>query len=230
MNKRSAKKRHVTASSASKKSAAKKSASRKGASKKSVSKKSAQKRSASKKNARQKSVGRDKRMRNITRIEQYKKHQRGWWVRIHRDGRMIHKFFSDAAYRGEGGSLSEAKRYRDQLLIEYPKPERGNMFNRISVRNTSGKPGVHRTRSIKRGRTYDVWQASWMLPNGRHVNRRFAFSEGGRSEREARRLAIRARREGLATIEAMMRAKQERREKHRIATIKKRRAAKSRAL
>ncbi len=192
--------------------------------KKGVTKTSAGRKSASKKGTWKRGGIRDKRLRNITRIDQYKKHRHGWWVRIHRDGRMIQRFFSDAAYRGQGGSLSEARRHRDQLLVEYPKPERGNMFNRVSVRNTSGKPGVHRTRSIKRGRIYTVWQASWTLPNGRHINRRFAFSEGGRSEREARRLAINARKEGVATIEAMMRAKQERREKYRASAAAKKKA------
>ncbi|MDQ3753759.1 MAG: hypothetical protein M3371_03400 [Acidobacteriota bacterium] len=148
----------------------------------------------------------DKAMRHISRIDQDKKNQHGWWVRIHRDGRMLQKFFSDYAHGGsEGRALSEAKKYRDALLVLYPKPEHGNMFNKANSRNKGNPPGVHKTRSLKRGRAYDVWQAGYILPDGRRVNRKFHFSEDGRSEEEAKALAIKARNEGLKMIEKMMR-------------------------
>lgn len=140
-------------------------------------------------------------MRNITRIDYEKRNQHGWWVRIHRDGRMIQKFFSDFGHRSEHKALREAKKYRDELLREYPKPERGNMFNRRSSRNTSGYPGINKTSSRRKGRTYTVWQASWVLPNGKRVNKKFGYSPDGRSERQAKILAKRARKEGLAEIE-----------------------------
>ncbi len=69
----------------------------------------------------------DEQMRHISRIDQFKKRQHGWWVRIHRDGKMIQRFFSDYAHGGnDERALREAKRYRDALLIMYPKPERGS--------------------------------------------------------------------------------------------------------
>jgi hypothetical protein len=169
---------------------------------------------------------RDKRMRNITRVDYEKKHQHGWWVRIHRDGVMIQKFFSDAAHRSEHSALSEAKKHRDALLRIYPKPERGNMFNKPNSRNTSGIAGVHKTRSIKRGRSYEVWQAGWILPNGKHINRKFHFSRGGRSEKEAKQLAIKAREEGLEAIRKMAVAKRAKR-RTRQAPAKKLRKARS---
>ena len=156
-------------------------------------------------------------MRHISRIDQDKKNQHGWWVRIHRGGRMIHRFFSDKACGGKGRALAEAKQHRDRLLRLHPKPEQGNMFNRRNARNTSGIAGVHRTVSRKRGRVYEVWQAGWVLPDGTRVNRKFHFSPGGTSEREARRKAINARKEGLEQIEKMLRAQK------RTRTAKKRR-------
>jgi hypothetical protein len=152
-------------------------------------------------------MGKVKALRHISRIDQEKRNQHGWWVRIHRQGEMIHRFFSDKSHGGKGRALDEAKRHRDALLLLYPKPEHGNMFNRVSSRNTSGRAGIHRTISRKRGRVYEVWQAGWVLPDGRHVNRKFHFSPGGTSETEAKRKAIRARAEGLAQIEKMRRAK-----------------------
>ncbi|MGH9942350.1 MAG: hypothetical protein ACRD9R_08330 [Pyrinomonadaceae bacterium] len=154
----------------------------------------------------------DKSMRHISRIDQAKKGQHGWWVRIHRDGKMIHQFFSDFAHGGsERRALSEARKYRDQLLVQYPKPERGNMFNRTNARNRGNPPGVHKTRSRKRGRYYNVWQAGYILPDGKRVNRKFHFSPDGRSEEEAKALAIKARNDGLKLIEKMMREKRKKR-------------------
>ncbi|CAN5428585.1 MAG: hypothetical protein ACR2GW_12765 [Pyrinomonadaceae bacterium] len=169
-------------------------------------------------------------MRHISRIDQYKKNQHGWWVRIHRDGRMIHKFFSDYAHGGsEGRALSEAKKYRDALLVLYPKPEHGNMFNRPNSRNKGNPPGVHKTHSLKRGYSYNVWQAGYLLPDGTRVNRKFHFSDTGRSEEEAKALAIKARNEGLKLIEKMMREKTEKRRTVKAAAKKKGRARATKA-
>jgi len=173
-------------------------------------------------------MSRDKRMRNITRVDYARKHQHGWWVRIHRDGEMIHKFFSDSACGGGSSALHEAKSHRDALLLIYPKPERGNMFNKTNSRNQSGIAGIHKTRSIKRGIYYEVWQAGWVLPNGKRINRKFHFSPDGRSEKDALQLAIKAREEGLKTISEMAKVKREKRRAHEavIKKAKKARAAK----
>ncbi|MBA3322897.1 MAG: hypothetical protein H0T45_15815 [Pyrinomonadaceae bacterium] len=163
----------------------------------------------------------DKAMRHISRIDQDRKNQHGWWVRIHRDGKMIQKFFSDIAHGGSDNfALREAKKYRDALLVLYPKPERGNMFNKPNSRNKGNPPGVHKTRSLKRGRSYEVWQAGYILPNGKHINKKFHFSLDGRSEEEAKALAIKARKEGVKLIEKMMREKQEKRATYKAAAKK----------
>jgi hypothetical protein len=146
-------------------------------------------------------------MRHISRIDQAKKKQHGWWVRIHRAGRMIHRFFSDKAHGGKTRALVEAKHHRDELLRLHPKPARGNMFNHKSSRNTSGIAGVHRTVTRNRGRVYKVWQAGYVLPDGTHVNRKFHFSRGGTSEAEAKRKAIKVRAEGLKLIARIERAR-----------------------
>ncbi len=156
-------------------------------------------------------------MRNITRIDYARKHQHGWWVRIHRDGEMIQKFFSDLACGGEASALREAKIHRDALLRIYPKPERGNMFNKPNSRNTSGIVGVNKTQSRSKGHVYDVWQAGWVLPNGKHVNRRFHYSRDGRSEKEAKQLAIKAREEGLRMVKKMADDKREKRRAYKAA-------------
>ncbi|MCA1593099.1 MAG: hypothetical protein LC754_10695 [Acidobacteria bacterium] len=150
-------------------------------------------------------------LRNISRVEQEQKRQYGWYVRVMRDGITRQKFFSDYAHGGKGGALLRAIAYRDELIERHPKPEHGNLFNRLSTRNTSGHPGVSRTTQSKRGAVYEVWQAGWTLPDGRRVTRKFQFSPDGRSEREARRLAIKAREKGVEEIERMRRELKKRR-------------------
>jgi hypothetical protein len=159
---------------------------------------------------------RDKRMRNISRVDSERKNQHGWLVRVMRQGVTHQKFFSDSVRGSESGSLVEAKRHRDELLRTYPKPEHGNMFNRKNVRNKSGYAGIHKTRSVSaRGYTTDAWQAGWVLPDGTRVNRKFNFSLEGRTEEEALKLARRARREGMKEIARMRAAINERRERKR---------------
>lgn len=144
-------------------------------------------------------------MKNITRIEQEKKKQFGWWVRVRRDGENFQKFFSDLAHGGKNSALLAAMAFRDSLIEKHPMPEHGNMFNRANSRNSSGYPGVHKTTQNKRGQTYEVWTAAWTLPDGKRVTRKFHFSDEGRSEKEARLLAIKAREEGLKMIDRMRR-------------------------
>lgn len=150
-------------------------------------------------------MSRNQKLKNISRVEQEKRNQYGWLVRVMRDGVHHQKFFYDSVHGSKSSSLLTAIAYRDELLRKYPKPERGNLFNRLTVRNKSEYPGVNKTRTLKRGIYYDVWQASWTLPNGKTVNRRFYFSPEGRTEQEAKELAIKARAEGLKMIKRMMR-------------------------
>ena len=160
-------------------------------------------------------------MRNITRVDYERRRQHGWWVRVTRDGEQYQKFFSDSANGGKFSARRAAIEHRDYLLKRYPKPEHGNMFNRASSRNMSGGyPGVHKTRDIKQGRTYEVWVAGWTLPGGRSITRKYHFSPDGRSEREAKQLAIKARAEGVKMIERMRR-EDRRRRKERAGTARR---------
>ena len=170
-------------------------------------------------------MSRSQKMCNISCFDQYPKNQHGWLVRVMRDGIMHQKFFSDGMYGGKSRSLREAKAHRDELVTLYPKPERGNLFNKMTARNTSGYPGVSKSGSYRKGHYYEAWQAHWTLPDGTRISKRFGFSQTGRSERAARRLAIKARREGLAAAEAMERARKEKREKSATTTRKATRKA-----
>lgn len=172
----------------------KQSATKKVATKKAVAKKAAVKETAAKRPRRPLS------MRHITRVDYERKHQHGWWVRIHRDGVMIHQFFSDARYKSHAAALRHAKVYRDDLLIKYPKPEHGNNFNRPNRGSKSGIAGVHQTMMTKDGIRYPVWQTSWVLPGGKRIVKQFTYSPQTRTEQEAKELAVAAREKGLRQI------------------------------
>lgn len=148
---------------------------------------------------------RNKKFRNISRVDQGKKCQYGWLVRVMRDKVNHQKFISDGTHGGKLASLLVAMEVRNELLNIYPPSPRGNMFNRTNSRNTSGHAGVSRTGSWRKGRLYEVWQAGWLDPRtGRKTTRKFGFSETGRSELAAKRLAIKARREALEALDSAM--------------------------
>ena len=155
---------------------------------------------------------RRKRPRNISRVDYARRSWHGWLVRVMRNGEKFQKFFSDYACGGKSGSLRKAQRYRDELVRLYPLPPHGNLLNKMTVRNTSGHPGVSKTGSHRKGHYYEAWQASWTLPNGQRTTKKFVFSPSGRTELAAKRLAIKARREGLRMIEAALKREDERRQ------------------
>lgn len=55
-------------------------------------------------------------MKNLTRYTREKTSFLGWRVCISRKGMMFTKYFADAAYDGEQGSLEAARALRDEIL------------------------------------------------------------------------------------------------------------------
>ncbi len=139
-------------------------------------------------------------LHHISRVDYERRRQYGWLVRVMRDGVNHQKFISDGVRGGQSDSLREAKAVRAELLRLYPAPKRGNVFNKITARNTSRYPGVSKSGSCRKGHYYEVWQAHWTLPDGSRISKRFGFSPNGRSEKAAKRLAIATRREALAAM------------------------------
>ncbi len=150
---------------------------------------------------------------NIARIDQEPKPpkktgQHGWWVRFRRRGQKFYHFFNDNKYDGKEKCLEAAILFRDAVKTQYledPNTERliaGS--NKASRRNTSGVVGVNRSEHqyTKRGKKYDrvVWQAHWPIGNGKYKNKAFSIKKHG--EIEAFQLALKAREEGLATLES----------------------------
>lgn len=134
----------------------------------------------------------------ISRIDQAEKHNHGYYVRVTRNHKTASKFFADKLYGGKRAGLRLARQYEAELL-EQAKSQK-QPPRKKSSRNTSGKVGVSRT-TYKRGDDANqYWQAAWI--DGKGVRKSVKFSVNKYGEEKARRLAIKARREGLLAREA----------------------------
>jgi hypothetical protein len=89
--------------------------------------------------------------------------------------------------------MEEARRFRDELLARLPPPTK--IKRRFSL-NTSGVIGVTLSRERSRaGTLVERYLATWPTANGKRC--KVSFSVGRYGHAEARRLAIKARKEGL---------------------------------
>jgi hypothetical protein len=129
----------------------------------------------------------------ISRIDQPEKHNHGYYVRLTRNGKTQYKFFPDKSSGGKRAARRAAKEYEAELMAHaalQKKRPRGP-----SARNTSGKVGVSRTSYGSESQTNEYWQAAWVDHKGRRKSAKFSIKKYG--EDKAKRLALRARRQGL---------------------------------
>jgi hypothetical protein len=130
----------------------------------------------------------------ISRIDQPEKHNHGYYVRITRDGHTSAKFFSDKSSGGKRAALRLAKAH-EAVLVKEAESRPRKRRERITSRNTSGKVGVSRTEWESNGRLSAYWQAHWTTSDGTRKSVKYSISRYG--EDKARRLALKARREGM---------------------------------
>ena len=105
----------------------------------------------------------------IIQVEIPEKNHYGFFVRIQREGKPHRKFFSYSRHGGKHGALKKAQEHLHKQKSVLPE-SRGNK-NIKSVRNTSGKVGVHLTSGhSKRWPTSYSWAyvAGWRDPDGKH--------------------------------------------------------------
>ncbi|HEX8186190.1 MAG TPA: AP2 domain-containing protein [Blastocatellia bacterium] len=129
----------------------------------------------------------------ISRIDQPDKHNHGYYVRVTRNGKTESKYFPDRASGGKRAARRAAKEYEADLLEKAsllkkrpPKP---------SARNTSGKVGISRTSYRYGAEASEYWQAAWVDHKGRRRSAKYSIKKYG--EDKAKRLALKARRQGL---------------------------------
>jgi hypothetical protein len=126
----------------------------------------------------------------ISRIEQPSKNNYGYYVRLTRQGNQYAKFFADKRYGGKRNALKAARELYHEL-VEVMPPAKSSV-GRKTARNTSGIVGVSRTKSTRKGHTYEYWQAWWGSGDERK-SVKFSILKYG--EEDARKLAVKARKQ-----------------------------------
>ncbi len=128
----------------------------------------------------------------IIEISNPDKNQQGVFARIQRAGKPHRKFFSYSKHGGKDAATKKAHEFIRERRSVLPK-SRGNKDIK-SVRNTSGKVGVHVTQGASKrwpGCYSYAYVAGWRDPNGKHRHVSFALEKYG--ERAAWKLACIAR-------------------------------------
>ena len=138
----------------------------------------------------------------ICRIDQPEKRTHGFFVRAQREGITYSGFFTDLKHGGKTQALAAAKLFYAKLLaiVGPPKKESRQWWAEIRRRKgSSNVVGVQKIvdRRFTPSRTY--WKATWSPEP--YVVRRKWFSAKKFGARKARRLAIRARRAGVRSMQ-----------------------------
>ena len=138
----------------------------------------------------------------ICRIDQPAKHNHGFFVRLQRRGKIHSAFFSDKQHGGQAQALAAAQQHYKKLLAKLGLAKHRPRRRWAEIRRRKGSSsfvGVQKlvVRRGSRVRTY--WLATWSSEP--YVVRRKAFSVRKYGARKAKRLAIRARRAGLRSMQ-----------------------------
>jgi hypothetical protein len=120
----------------------------------------------------------------------------GWQVRLQRRGLKYGKFFADRLHGGARNSYRAARLWRDSLVERLVEHASGPRVCLKSSRNSSGVVGVSKVAvAARNGETYYFWQATWCPEPGQRRCVKFSILRHG--DRQAFRLAVEARREGV---------------------------------
>ena len=153
-----------------------------------------------------KNNGTSKQMYGISRIDCERNYTHAWRVSLCRRGKRHVKNFLDKACGGEDSAFIEAKQYRDYLLFKYPPISRKEFCNSKRSNNKTGITGVYKYRKTyqlkdKSQRESWYWEANWPDANGESVSKSFAVKRFG--EELAKQMAIRARENGMQSVEGV---------------------------
>ena len=120
-------------------------------------------------------------------------------MRLQRRGKIHSAFFTDCSYGGRQQALAAAQRHYRKLLKRL-KPMTRRRWAEIQRRKGSSSiVGVQKQVLRRNGEVRKYWVATWSPEP--YVVRQKAFSFWEFGSRKARRLAIRARRAGLRSMQ-----------------------------
>lgn len=137
----------------------------------------------------------------ICRIDQPAKHNHGFFVRLARRGKIHSAFFSDKKFEGRESALAAAQKHYRKLRVKLGEPKTNSRRFWAELPRRKGRSGIHGVQKIidrRSGKPMTVWKATWSPEP--YVVRRKQFSVRKHGAKQAKLLAIRARRAGLRSM------------------------------
>lgn len=139
----------------------------------------------------------------ICRIDQPSHRTHGFFVRIQRKGKIHSAFFSDIMHGGCEAALAAAQQHHRKTQLKLGPPQQADRRKWAQTRRRKSASGIIGVRKVQRyyngRRIVNAWMASWSPEPG--VVRRMMFSVRKYGAREAKQLAILARRRGVEEME-----------------------------
>ena len=129
----------------------------------------------------------------ISRIDQPEKRTYGFFVRLSRKGKRYTGFFADKGHGGRAPALKAAQKFYQQLLRKH---KAGTRQEWLQIRRRKGRSPYIGVQRIVVTRVY--WTATWSPRKGVVKRRQFSVRKHGAAQ--ARAMALRARREALASL------------------------------
>ncbi|MBQ0794966.1 AP2 domain-containing protein [Zhongshania sp.] len=148
-----------------------------------------------------------KAMYGITRIDDDYHRTHAWRVSLRRQNKMHVKNFPDKTFKGKRKALAAAKVFRDEIIDKYPPTTRQAMCNIQRSNNKSGITGVYsyaKRYKLKNNCIKELWywEAHWPGEKpGTFGKATFSFQQYG--EKKAHKLAIAARKAGVAKLKGV---------------------------
>lgn len=138
----------------------------------------------------------------ICRIDQPEKYNHGFFVRLQRRDKIHSAFFSDKMHGGRAQALVAAQAQLRKLAAKLGTPVRMSRRQWAELRRRKGSSsivGVQRIVDRRSTRRRIYWKATWSPEP--YVVRRKWFSAKKFGARKAKKLAIRARRAGVRSMQ-----------------------------
>lgn len=138
----------------------------------------------------------------ICRIDQPSHRTHGFFVRVHFRGKTFSAFFSDLKHGGKEAALARAQKHWVRMRKKLGLPGVASRRWNAQVVRRRGRSGIHGVqriilRHVSR-RMLKYWTAHFSPRPGVYRKKMFSIRKYG--EERARRMAIRARKEGLKNM------------------------------